>query len=68
MPQVRMLTDVAGPESSWEAGQVVEMTPQQANVWADGVRGEVVRPIAPVETPERNVKARRGEHQTPESR
>ena len=68
MPRVRMLTSVAWETGSWDEGEEVDMTPEQAGVWADGVRGELVRPITVVETPERNVTARRGGYQTPETR
>lgn len=68
MPQVRMLTSVAGDELTADEGEVVEMSPQMATVWADGVRGEVVRPSVGVETPEGNVTARRGGFDTPETR
>jgi hypothetical protein len=61
MPLVRMLTSVAGPTVQWHEGDEVQMSPEDAAVWADGVRGELVRgirPVAPeqrrrgVETPE----------------
>ena len=68
MPRVRMLTSIAGPYSQWDEGEVVDMTPEEANVWADGVRGEVVRPTDLTETPERNVAARRGGVEVPETR
>jgi hypothetical protein len=68
MPRVRMLTGVAGPYGQWDEGEEIDMTPEQASVWADGVRGELVRPSTVVETPERNVVARRGGVQTPETR
>lgn len=68
MPQVRMLTSVAGPHGQWDIDEIVDMTPEQANIWADGVRGELVRPSVSIETPERNVQQRRGGYQTPETR
>jgi len=43
MPRVRMLQAVAGLDFSWAPGEVVTMTPDQADAWADGVRGELVR-------------------------
>lgn len=73
MPLVRMLTSVAGPARSWEIGEEVEMSGEEAQVWADGVRGELVRGARvqtpesrgiPVETPEgvrRQVRRRTGE-------
>lgn len=67
MPRVRMLTSVAGPHMYWDEGDEVDMTPAEANVWADGVRGELVRPTTQVETPEKNTAARRGGYQTPEA-
>jgi hypothetical protein len=63
-----MLTSVAGERFNWDEGEEVDMTPEQASVWADGVRGELVRPSTTVETPERNVVARRGGVVTPETR
>jgi hypothetical protein len=53
MPLVRMLTSVAGSGTSptWEIGEEVDMTPEQAQIWADGERGELVREPA-AETPE----------------
>lgn len=68
MPLVRMLTSVAGPHGQWDEGDEVDMTPEQVNIWADGVRGELVRPTTQVETPERNVATRRGGYTTPETR
>jgi hypothetical protein len=68
MPQVRMLTSVAGPHMNWDEGEIVDMSPEDAKIWADGVRGEIVRPVDLVETPERNAAARRGGYQTPETR
>lgn len=52
MPQVRFLQAVAGDDFSYVAGDVVEMPGDQAEAWADGVRGELVRGEMP-ETPER---------------
>lgn len=51
MPLVRMLTSVASPTRSWEIGEEIEMSGAEAQVWADGVRGELVREQPPV-TPE----------------
>lgn len=68
MPRVRMLTSVAGEHVQWDEGDEIDMTPEQASVWADGVRGELVRPTDQVETPEGNVSARRGGYTTPETR
>lgn len=51
MPLVRMLTSAAGPTGSWDVGEEVEMSGDEARVWADGVRGELVRGVL-VETPE----------------
>lgn len=68
MPRVRMLTSVAGQYFQWDEGDEVDMTPEEANVWADGVRGELVRPTTTVEPPERNAAARRGGYTTPETR
>lgn len=68
MPLVRMLTSGANERRVWDYDEVVDMTPAEANVWADGVRGELVRPSDSMETPEANVQARRGGYQTPETR
>lgn len=68
MPTVRMLTDVAGPDAVWHAGEDIEMTPEQAGVWADGVRGELVRPVAVVDTPEATSRRRGAGYVTPEGR
>lgn len=65
MPRVRLLTSVAGLHESWQAGEEVDMTPEQAQVWADGVRGELVREV-PVETPEGNRRKRAPKVETPE--
>lgn len=67
MPRVRMLTSVAGEHTLWEAGEEVDMTPDQARVWADGVRGELVRGPA-VETPEKTSTRRGAGFETPEGR
>lgn len=58
MPKVRILCDIAGPRTLWEAGEVVQMTPAEANVWADGIRGELVAPPDETETPERTATRR----------
>lgn len=65
MPRVRMLTTVAGPDLVWEAGQVVDMTADEAAVWADGERAELVR-SEPVETPEANRRKRGPRVEIPE--
>ncbi len=65
MPLVRMLTSGAGPQRSWEAGDEVAMTVDEAAVWADGVRGELVRG-QPLETPEANRRRHGGRVETPE--
>ena len=62
-----MLTSVAGEHTLWEEGQEVDMTPEQAKVWADGVRGELVRGPA-VETPEKTSTRRGAGFETPEGR
>jgi hypothetical protein len=53
---------------NWDEGEEIDMTPEQANIWADGVRGELVRPSTQIETPEKNSSTRRGGYQTPETR
>lgn len=67
MPRVRMLTSVAGPREHWDEGQEVDMTPEQAKVWADGVRGELVRGPA-METPEKTSTRRGAGYETSEGR
>lgn len=62
-----MLTSVAGEHTLWEAGEEVDMTADQARVWADGVRGELVRGPA-VETPEKTSTRRGAGFETPEGR
>lgn len=52
MPRVRILQAVAGEDFSWLPGDEVDMSGKDANVWADGVRGELVRGEAAA-TPER---------------
>ncbi|MDN3356077.1 hypothetical protein [Actinomadura sp. DC4] len=52
MPRVRFLQAVAGDDHSFVAGDEVDMSGEQAEGWADGVRAELVRDAAP-ETPER---------------
>lgn len=42
MTKVRILTSVAGAGIAWSAGQIVEMTTEQADAWADGERAERV--------------------------
>lgn len=42
MPKVRILTSVAGADIAWSAGDIVDMTDDQAAAWADGVRAERV--------------------------
>jgi NADH dehydrogenase FAD-containing subunit len=54
-----MLVSVAGEGTLWEEGEEIEMTPEQVKVWADGIRGELVRETR-VDTPERG--RRRVEH------
>ena len=67
MPRVRLLTSVAWETGYWEQGEEVDMTPEQAKVWADGVRGELVRgPV--VETPEKTSTRRGAGFETPEGR
>lgn len=36
---VRMLVSVSGPDFNWVPQQVVDMSPEEATKWADGVRG-----------------------------
>lgn len=51
MARIRMLTSVAGAGWSWHAGEEIDLPGDQAAVWADGVRAELVR-TEPVEIPE----------------
>jgi len=56
-----MLVDLAGPTGSWEQGEVIDMTPEQAAAFADGERGELVTPATGVkaaETPEGTAETR----------
>lgn len=57
MPRVRMLCSGASETRVWDAEEEVDMTPSEASIWADGVRGELVRDV-PVETPESNRRKR----------
>lgn len=56
MPRVRILQAVAGETFSWRPGEVVDMSAEDAKIWADGYRGELVRGEQP-ETPERSQTA-----------
>lgn len=58
-----MLVSVAGPDMEWQVGDEIDMTVQQARVWADGERGELVRDMRP-DTPEDSRRRRAVE--TPE--
>lgn len=65
MPRVRILQAVAGEDFSWLPGDEVDMSGKDAGVWADGVRGELVRGEEPA-TPERG--SRSGETATRRTR
>lgn len=52
MPLVRMLTGAAGANFEWRPGDEVQMSPEEAQKWADGIRGELVTEER-VQTPER---------------
>jgi hypothetical protein len=65
MPRVRMLVSVAGPDHSWQAGDEIDMSVEDAAMWADGERGELVRGES-VETPEGNRRKRGPKVETPE--
>ncbi len=56
---VRLLVAVAGADFSWTPGQEVDMPPEQAAIWADGVRGEYVSPAPAVETTDAQPRPRR---------
>lgn len=54
MPQIRMLQSVAGVDGSWNRGELVEVSQSAADVWADGVRAELVEQAAPETTASRS--------------
>lgn len=43
MPRIRVLQSVAGVDFSWQPGDIVDVTAEQAQAWADGERAELVR-------------------------
>lgn len=43
MPTIRLLTSVAGGPAAGEAGDEIRVDAATAQVWADGVRAELVR-------------------------
>lgn len=47
MPRIRMIQSAAGHDFSWAAGEVVDVTAEQAAAWADGERAELVRDVRP---------------------
>ena len=56
MPLIRVLQAVAGLDFSWSPGQEVEVSDEQAAVWADGYRAEL---IETTDAPPAEVRARR---------
>lgn len=60
-----MFCSGASEQRVWDADEEVDMTPSEASVWADGVRGELVRDV-PVETPEASRRKRGPRVETPE--
>lgn len=46
MVKVRILVSIVG-DRTWNIGDVVELSEQQAAAWADGVRAERIRSVAP---------------------
>lgn len=42
MSRIRVLQAVSGLEFSWSPGQIVEVTDERAEAWADGYRAELV--------------------------
>lgn len=55
MPQVRVLTSVAG-ETSYNRGDLVELSPAAAASWVEAGMAELVREEQP-QTPERSAAA-----------
>jgi hypothetical protein len=47
-----MLVNAAGPNFEWRENEIVQMSPEEAQKWADGIRGELVIEER-VQTPER---------------
>lgn len=47
MPRIRILQSVAGPDFAWAPGETIDVNAEQADKWADGVRAELVRDVAP---------------------
>ncbi len=58
MPRVRFLTSVAGATFSARPGEVLDLPADEARVWADGQRAELVRE-APVERTTRRARMER---------
>jgi hypothetical protein len=52
MPRVRMLTSLANPRMSWETGEEVNASPEEAQAWVQAGIAELVTAEA-VLTPER---------------
>jgi hypothetical protein len=51
MPRIHILQAIAGPDFSWNADSVVDVSGEEASKWCDGIRAELVRGET-VETPE----------------
>lgn len=63
MVRVRFLQAVGGDEFSYAPGEEVDLPGAQAEMWADGVRAELVRGES-AETPEKSVARRSGQVET----
>ncbi|MCW5252218.1 hypothetical protein [Streptomyces sp. SHP 1-2] len=60
MPRIRVLQSVAGLDFSWTPGQVVDVSDQDADAWADGVRAELVEEPKPNARAEKAASRSRG--------
>ena len=58
MPRVRFLVSAAGATFAARPGEVIDMPADEARVWADGVRAELVRE-APIERTGRRARMER---------
>lgn len=41
MPRIRILQSIAGADFAWVPGELVEVSKETAEAWADGVRAEL---------------------------
>ena len=51
MATIRLLQSVSGMDFTWSPGDLGDLPEDQARVWADGVRAELVQPEASAEEP-----------------